>query len=621
MLKKLFRVEPEYPHFANLLLAFVIRLEGSRPLKVLELECLTPSERALLETRGHHVTTMHGRDIRLASAQNIRVASQSSPETGVSGQGLSHTFDVIIARESFIGRAPTSFAALQASAKMLRPGGCLVLALDHLETLNSHSKRPAEAGSKDDSSETLSAMATQDNVESVDGLLQAAGFELCDVCGDDQNLYSIEQMYAAELRQVESEVTSSERPSEQFPKAIRYVLTARQRTEAPRVVCLVPDMTLGIFQFRILQPLENWRRRFGGLVRYRVFGYHRAEDLLWGDVFVFQRVGSPQTLHLIKALKAHGKRVVFEIDDLLTTLPEFMRHHQGSKASQLALNESIALADIVTTTTERLATQLRPLNPQVCCVPNCISTLPPYRQAHQENPDMTISIVVAASDRVLVDVLVPPLLLLQTKYGDQLRIYIIGPIAEAFGNSGLRIERLPVMPYAAFRAFLQEVENPIGLIPLDDSLFSSCKSPIKYFDYAVAQVPAVCSNVPPYSDYVRDGDTGLLVNNDSDAWFEAVESLILSQAKRQNLSDAARQYVIQTHLEDEAGRAWQSVAQAMVIERRPTPGLIEDAKLPFVISSDLGWILRKLVSPSTYGKLAKVIAREGFAGLTKRIVR
>jgi hypothetical protein len=71
-------------------------------------------------------------------------------------------------------------------------------------------------------------------------------------------------------------------------------------------------MTINLFGFRVKDPLDNWARRHGGAVRYRVLGEHRSEDLVWGDVFVFERMAGAYALHLIQVLKQYGKRVVFD---------------------------------------------------------------------------------------------------------------------------------------------------------------------------------------------------------------------------------------------------------------------------------------------------------------------
>lgn len=394
---------------------------------------------------------------------------------------------------------------------------------------------------------------------------------------------------------------------------------------SPRVVCLVPNVSSGLFGFRVKAPLDNWARRYDGAVRFKLLGEQSPEDLLWGDIFLFERMGGAYTLHLIKVLKAHGKRVVFEIDDLLTELPDFLAHHRSSPETHQSLLDTISQADIITTTTPRLASRLQKFNSNIVCVPNCIKDLPPERIAHVENATSNAipaaTLIVASTDSVLVGCLIEPLRQIQQQHGESVKLVVVGPIDRALEQGGLTFERMPILSYETFTELLQTLVNPIGLIPLDESVFSSCKSPIKYFDYSAAQIPSICSNVPPYSDYVQDGVTGLLVSNSTKAWVSAINSLIQSADERRRLSHAARQYVIDTHLADQAGNAWQTVVNRINIQRREIPGLVEASLLYTRPKMNILWVARKLIQRRTYGWLCTIIKNEGIAGVKKRILR
>lgn len=396
---------------------------------------------------------------------------------------------------------------------------------------------------------------------------------------------------------------------------------AQLKSTSVRVVCMVPSTSIGLFIFRVEGPLTNWARRYGGEVRFRLIGEHEPNDLLWGDVFLFERLVGAYTLNLIKVLKAHGKRVVFEIDDLLTEVPDFLAHHRTNPEAQRSLVEAIALSDMVTTTTSRLASRLEKINPKVVCVPNCINELPPERMAHQNGNQPLATLIVASTDTVLVDWLIQPLKQIQQKYGEKIKVLVVGPINRALEKGGIHFEGLPILSYPDFTSLLQTLINPIGLIPLDDSTFSSCKSPIKFFDYAVACIPTICSNVPPYSDYVENNFSGLLVDNRTDAWIDAIERLILSIDDRKKLANNARQFVIATHLVDRAGDAWQTVINKIYVGRVETPGLVEASLVPVKLHLNAKWICKKLLERYTYQRLFTILKTEGIGGVKKRLAR
>jgi hypothetical protein len=252
--------------------------------------------------------------------------------------------------------------------------------------------------------------------------------------------------------------------------------------------------------------------------------------------------------------------------------------------------------------------------------------MPPARAAHGDAFAPKATLIVASSDTVLVDNLIAPLKHIQAKYGEQIKVVVVGPIDRALEQGGIEFERAAILTYPKFIELLQTLVNPIGLIPLDDSIFSSCKSPIKYFDYASASIPAICSNVPPYSDYVVHEQTGLLVENTTEAWINAIEALTQSTEIRQALAQAAREYVIATHLADQAGDAWETVIQKLNIDHSPKgaaamASLVEASVLVIKPNINAKWIAKKLLQRHTYGRLHTILREEGVAGIKKRVAK
>ena len=153
--------------------------------------------------------------------------------------------------------------------------------------------------------------------------------------------------------------------------------------------------------------------------------------------------------------------------------------------------------------------------------------------------DGRATLIVASSDAVLVDFILPAIKAVIDRADISVSVVVIGPPGDAFERAGIKVNRVPNMAYAEFKKFIRTLDNPIGVIPLDDSLFSSCKSPIKYFDYSLAGIPVICSNVPPYSDVLVDRVTGLLVDNETAIWIAAIETLAQSVEDRILIADHA----------------------------------------------------------------------------------
>lgn len=456
--------------------------------------------------------------------------------------------------------------------------------------------------------------------ESIDKLFYDSGYEIVGKRSTNLNLETVAELCGMDIDERFVNITKKIVGSDESATVFQYVCMAVPITDSPRIVCMVPEMESALFELRIKSPLQNWAKRYGGSVRYRRLGEHLPDDLIWGDLFVFQRLAGSYTLELIKVLKAHGKVVVFEIDDLLTKLPDFLNHHRISDRAKKDLVDAISKADVVTTTTHRLAAELSVMNTNVVCVPNCVGRILPERALHSELKFPTATLIVASSDAVRVDFLIKPLQEIQSKYAN-VRLFIIGPIGEALKKTGLEFDHMSILGYADFITALNTLVNPIGLIPLDNSTFSSCKSAIKYFDYSSVEIPTICSNVPPYSDHIHHGQTGLLVKNTTSAWVDAMETLISSTMTRQRLAEAARRYTYETHGIDKSGDAWEKVIRMVNIQRKYTPELINASKISIKHPKDIMWLIRRLFQTSSHKRFWEILRREGLKGIKLRLAR
>jgi O-antigen biosynthesis protein len=390
----------------------------------------------------------------------------------------------------------------------------------------------------------------------------------------------------------------------------------------PRVVCISPNHDTALFDLRLKIPLERWAWSYGGSVRFKTLAALEQEDLDWGDVHVIQRYGSEYVEKLVDYLKDNKKSVVFEIDDLLTELPAFLSHHpEADPRNRSYLQNVIRKASAITVTTPRLAAHMREYNSKVYCIPNCSQGINGVYARHTDTDANTLSLIVAASDRVLVTALIP-VLRSATNLGKPVRVIAVGPPADILRAGGISVEHHPLMSYESFKRFVATLDNPIGLIPLDDSVFSSCKSPIKFFDYAVAGVPSICSAVPPYSDYVIDGETGFLVGDRTEDWLKVLKDLAGSASLRSRIAGNAASYVSKLYGWNSASEVWGKVIQEVFFlnggpDRRNLPR-------PFVpprSARTVVWLLKKLTTPSAYVKSWALIKKSGWSGLIKHVIR
>jgi len=412
-----------------------------------------------------------------------------------------------------------------------------------------------------------------------------------------------------------------------------------------RVLCLPPLPDSSLYSIRIGDPLERQTQLYGGEHKLAPFGAPSTQDIAWADTVVLQREVNDEQLAMVASLQAQGKRVVFDIDDYLIEVPDYLSVHQHCLNMRPGLEVMLRQADAVSVSTAPLREKLLDYNPNVFITPNYAWTSnPPI--AHYETkgtaPEDRIRVIVASSDSVRVDFLVAALQELVGK--EHIELVGIGPPGDFLREVGLQVDVAPIMPHEQFKAYIASRDNTIALIPLDDNEFNNCKSAIKYFDYALAGVPCVCSNVAPYTSAVEDQVTGLLCADVTGDWIAAIRQLLRSAEHRGRLAAAARDHVNNHHNLNLTAAAWQELFQTIdfpTLEAPPVnphpetpPGAHRDAgaepgdaQPPTVAHPEAAsrtgvqlarGTVRHLFQPASWQSAWQIYKTEGLAGLKKK---
>lgn len=349
-----------------------------------------------------------------------------------------------------------------------------------------------------------------------------------------------------------------------------------------KVLILADDPASNITKLRLELPLQQWAWEGGRHIRLINYGEFTAEDLEWADVFILQRGHTKKALQAATLVAAKQKPLVYEIDDLLTEIPEFLNHHKEMIRNRKYIIKCMEYASLITVTTDRLAKALQAPPQKVAICPNyarpTTGTSVEFQPLHTDQSDCT-ALIIASSDRVLIEFLIQPLKEIKSRFQEKVKFIIIGPITEKFKKSGLDGDFHEIIPYESFSKLLRQQPNPIGIIPLDESSFSSCKSPVKYFDYTAAGLPVLCSNVPPYADVIIDGTDGILVKNEKEAWVSALVRIISDHEFRKQLLVNAQRKVATEHEIKKTTAAWRRVFEQIapndtpVKQRRSLPAL------------------------------------------------
>lgn len=114
-----------------------------------------------------------------------------------------------------------------------------------------------------------------------------------------------------------------------------------------------------------------------------------------------------------------------------------------------------------------------------------------------------------------------------------------------------KIKHIPWFNFYEYAYNMQKIKADICIAPITDSVFNLAKSDLKYLEYAAMNIPSICSTIGnkrgPY-DLVGCPN---LVENDADAWYQAIKELSKDENKKANTLKIQQEHVNKRWLENE----------------------------------------------------------------------
>lgn len=240
------------------------------------------------------------------------------------------------------------------------------------------------------------------------------------------------------------------------------------------------------------------------------------------DIFIFNRLlYSEETFSLTNIILAKNKKIIYDLDDLLIeSIPNFLQK-SGNEFTIQMTKDLIRNSHLVTAGTDNLKNKLIKYNSNVEVIDNAVSKNDLYA-GYQF--DEIQNLILASTDTVDVSYIYEFLNLVLTD--SKLTLNIVGPIDRQIKDNvkHSNIKYYSNMSLDDFLIFLESKLNAIGLIPLDKSVFSNCKTPIKYFHYTIKRIPVIATDTPPYSKIIKNNLNGYLANSTSE-WISSFNQL------------------------------------------------------------------------------------------------
>jgi len=305
------------------------------------------------------------------------------------------------------------------------------------------------------------------------------------------------------------------------------------------------------------------------------------------DVIVAPRVSHPTTVAILKQLQGVGKSVVYETDDLLSSLPNWNPAKDKVCETREAYRaHMIGAADGLIVSTPELAEALGRKNQSAVCLNGIDTDLWPMKVQAQRQDDVRIIWAGSATHEADLELVVKPLQRVLKRYGKKVRLTFVGYAPPGFtcayeraGTSVVNIspewrDQVSLVrgcPVMKWPEHLAAQGANIAIAPLVDHEFNLCKSELKVLEAWALGIPVVASDIAPYRRALDHGVNGRLVPANPDLWFQELKNLIEDPKERERLAGNGLGKLKSQYAMASVGRSYEQALIAMALPKLKRP--------------------------------------------------
>ena len=322
---------------------------------------------------------------------------------------------------------------------------------------------------------------------------------------------------------------------------------------------------------RIIKPMltSNWNVIWASKNDASGFSFN-IEPAYQADVILIHRLfPSKGTENILRSLMALNIPVIYDLDDLFLDVPSC--DHPTYQKYAPYIKWILKEADMITVSTIPLKLSLgKYTNRPIYVQPNIVDF-----NLFASTPricDSTFNFLVSGSNTHQRDwaIIEEPIKEILKKYQEKVSIVFFGDTPKRFvGHSSVKI--IDFQPnYKLYAAQLRALDVHAALTPLEDTKYNQVKSNIKWLEYSAAGIPGAYSDLTPYSDCINHEQNGLLVKNNPESWFNAIQRLLMDAENTATIIKNAHREVLERHSIENALEKYTSTINSMIGRKHKT---------------------------------------------------
>jgi glycosyltransferase involved in cell wall biosynthesis len=280
---------------------------------------------------------------------------------------------------------------------------------------------------------------------------------------------------------------------------------------------------------------------------------------------------------LVNLIRLKGARFVYCLDDNFFDLA--LENRGWPTEERLSIVAfMLRQADCVLVSTPTLRDRLLEYNPSIIVLPNQLDErLLVIRHPSEINSSIDHDrIVIGYMGTFTHDedfrMVLPALKSIHQRFPGRIEVQVIGVVNRE--ETKKELQALPIRyvyphpeehEYPLFMLwFTGHVHWDIAISPLRNTPFNRSKSDIKYLDYAAIGAAGIFSQSPAYSSTIYHRSDGWIAENTTEAWVEALETLIQDDSLRLNIARNAIHYLYSERILAQRAPDWRTVIENLI---------------------------------------------------------
>ena len=295
--------------------------------------------------------------------------------------------------------------------------------------------------------------------------------------------------------------------------------------------------------FELNKIFKYIEKKYSGYARLLKQSTVTPTDFNWCDVLITIRSNSLFDLELSRLAKKNGKLHILVLDDdLLGLSSNYGRYGVGIWPQRKKfLRDVLDCTDVVLTSNPLLGEKYTNIGnvKEYVLINTAITPEDLFESKDKVLKDEKIKIVYYVNDGSsdMFELYIKPILPeLSEKYGNRLSFTLMALKPDLTDvKCDMDINCIEHLNFKEFRNFLWKEEFDIGIAPLVKGGFSQYKYFNKFIEYAIAGIPGIYSECPPYTYIIKDGVNGVLCGDSSADWYSALCKLIDNKLLRERI--------------------------------------------------------------------------------------